>query len=97
MPQTIREYISQYKHQKEIFDLKERHDINELDLETPNKNFFTYNFIVDVLVFIIAIILVVTTMIILYILYKYNKLRTLVASLALQQVGGKHVSNKARR
>ena len=25
---TSKEYISQYKHQKEIFDLKERHDIN---------------------------------------------------------------------
>ena len=46
-PQTLKEYISQYKHQKEIFNLK----------ETPNKNFFTNNFIMDVFVFIIAIIL----------------------------------------
>ena len=51
-----KEYISQYKHKKEIFDLKEWHDINELDLETPNKNFFTNNFIMDVFVFIMAII-----------------------------------------
>ena len=36
--------------------------------------------------FIIAIILIITTMIILYILCKHNTLRTLVASLALQQV-----------
>ena len=28
-PQTLKEYISQYKHQKEISDLKERHDIND--------------------------------------------------------------------
>ena len=28
-PQTLKEYISQYKQKKEIFDLKERHDINE--------------------------------------------------------------------
>ena len=35
--------------------------------------------------FIIAIISVITTMIILYILCKHNKLRTLVGSLALQQ------------
>ena len=55
-PQMLKEYIAQYKHKKEIFDLKERHDINELDLETPNKNFFTTNFIVDVFVFIIATI-----------------------------------------
>ena len=72
--QTLKEYISQYKHQKEFFDLKERHDINELDLETPNKNFFTNNFIVDVFVFIIAINSVITTIIILYVLCKHNKL-----------------------
>ena len=51
-----------------------------------NKNFFTNNFIMDVFMFIIAIISVITTMIILYILCKHNQLRTLVASLALQQV-----------
>ena len=68
------------------FDLKERHNIDELDLEIPYKNFFTNNFIVDVFVFIIAIIAVITTMILLYILCKHNKLKTLVASLALQQV-----------
>ena len=33
-PQTLKGYIAQYKHDKEIFDLKERHDIYELDLET---------------------------------------------------------------
>ena len=66
--------------------MKERHDTDELDLETSYKNFFTNNFIVDIFVFIIAIILVITTMIIVYVLCKHNKLRTLVASLALQQV-----------
>ena len=40
----------------------------------------------DAFVFIIAIISILTTMIILYILCKHNKLRTLVVSLALQQV-----------
>ena len=73
-PQTLKEYISQYKHQKEIYDLKERHDINELDLKTPNKIFFTNNFIMDVFVFIIAIISVKTTIIIIYVLCKHNKL-----------------------
>ena len=84
-PQTLKEYILQYKHQREIFDLKERHDINELDLDTPNKNFFTNNFIVDVFMFIITIISVITTMKIFYDLCKNNKLRTLVVRLALQQ------------
>ena len=82
----FKDYIAQYKHGEEIFDLKERHNIDELDLETPYKNFFTNNFIVDIFVFIIPIISVITTMIIVHVWCKHNKLRTLVASLALQQV-----------
>ena len=55
-PQTLKDHIAQYKHEKEIFDLKERHDIDVLDLETSYKNFFTNNFIMDIFVFITAII-----------------------------------------
>ena len=66
--------------------MKERHDIDGLDLETSNKKFFTNNIIVDIFVSIIAIVSVITTMVIIYALCKHNKLRTLVVSLALQQV-----------
>ena len=72
--------------EKEIFYLKERHDIDQLEIEFPNKNFFTNNFIINTFVFIIAIISVITTMVIIYTLYKHNKLRALVMSSALQQV-----------
>ena len=36
-PLTLKEYIAQFKHEKEIFDLKERHDIEELGIEFSNK------------------------------------------------------------
>ena len=72
---TLKEYIAQYKHEKEIFDLKERHDIEELDTEFSNKSFFTNNFIIDTFVFIVVIISVITTVIIIYTLCKHNKLR----------------------
>ena len=85
-PQTLKEYISQYKHKKEIFDLKERHDVDDIDGESPNKKFFSNNLIRDIFVFTVAIILAITTLIILYFLCKHNKLRALIASLALQQV-----------
>ena len=86
-PLTLKEYINQYKHDSEIFDLKERHDIDELDIEFANKNFFTNNFIVDIFVFIIAAISVITTIIIIiYTICKQNKLRASVMSLALQQL-----------
>ena len=42
-PLTLKEYITQYKCDKEIFDLKEGHDIEELETEFENKNFFTNN------------------------------------------------------
>ena len=60
-PQTLKEYISQYKQKKEIFDLKERHDT--WNIESPNKNFFTNNLIVDIFVFTTAIILAIATII----------------------------------
>ena len=55
-PQTLKVYISQYKQKKEIFDLKERHDIGDIHIESPNKNFFTNNFTVDIFVFTVAIL-----------------------------------------
>ena len=85
-PQKLKDNITQYKHEKGIFDLKERHDIDKLEKETSYKNVFTNNFIVDIFLFIIAIILAITTTIIIYALCKHNKLRTLVACLALQKV-----------
>ena len=93
-PLTLKEYIAQYKHEKDIFDLKERHDIDELEIEVLNKNFFTNNFIIGTFVFIIVIILATTTMVIIYTLHKHNKLRALVVSLALQQV--KEVKKEVR-
>ena len=71
-PQKLKEYISQYNQKKEIIYLKERHD--------------TMDLIVDIYVFTVAIISAIVTIIILYVLCKHNTLRTLVASLALQQV-----------
>ena len=53
---------------------------------TANKNFFSNNYIVDVFLFITADISLLVTNFAIYLLCKHKKLRTLVASLALQQV-----------
>ena len=37
-PLTLKKYIAQYKQDKEIFDLKERHDRDKLEKEFGNKN-----------------------------------------------------------
>ena len=51
-----------------------------------NKNFFSNNYIVDVFLFITAIISVLVTTLAIYLVCKHKKVITLVASLALQQV-----------
>ena len=79
----LKEYIIQCKHDKEIFDLKERHDLDELEIEFASKNFFTNNFIIDVFMFITVILSIISTIIIIYAICKHNKLRALVTSLAV--------------
>ena len=84
-PLTRKEYIFQYKPDKEIFDLKEKHDIEELEKEFANKNFFNSK-IVKIFKFAVAIISIIATVVTIYVICKHNKLRALVTSLALQQV-----------
>ena len=84
-PLTLKEYIAQYKQDKEIFDLKKRHDIDKLEKEFANKNFFNSQ-VVKIFKFIVAIILTIATVVTIYAICKHNKLRVLVTSLALQQV-----------
>ena len=84
-PLTLKEYVAQYKHDKEIFDLEERHDMDELEKEHANKNFFNSQ-VIKIFKFIVAIILIIATIVTIYTICKHNKLRALVTSLALQQV-----------
>ena len=56
------------------------------DTNLPNKNVFSNNIIVDVFLFVTAIISLLVTTLVIYLLWKYKKLRTLVTSLALKQI-----------
>ena len=56
-----------------------------MELNT-NKNFFSENYIVDIFVFITAIISLLATTLTVYLLFKHKKLQTLIASLVLHQV-----------
>ena len=71
-PLTLKEYISQYKCDKEIFDSKERHDIDELEKEIANKNFFNSR-IVKIFKFMVAIISIIATVVTIYVICKHNK------------------------
>ena len=50
----LKDFIQHHNGREEIFDLNERHD--NMDINLPNQNFFSNNFIVDVFLFITVII-----------------------------------------
>ena len=62
--------------------MQERHN---MELNT-NKNFFSDNYIVDILMFISAVVSLLATILTIYLLFKHKKLQTLIASLVLHQV-----------
>ena len=58
---TLQDFVHQIQQKKEFFNLQERH--SDMELELPSKNFFFNNFILDVFLFVTAIIsLLVTTL-----------------------------------
>ena len=81
---TLKDFIHQYKCRKEIFDLEERHV--KMDINLSNKNFLSNNFIIDVFLFVTAVISVLVMTLAIYFLCKHKKFRMLVTSLALQQI-----------
>ena len=63
--------------------MQKRHDSTEL---STNKYFFSENYIIDISLFITAIISLLATALTVYLLCKHKKLRMLMASLVLHQV-----------
>ena len=80
----LKDFVHQFQHKREISDLQERHSNNDLDL--ANKNSFFNNYTVDIILFVTAIISLVGTAIVMYMLCKHMKPNSLVISLALQQM-----------
>ena len=68
----LKEFINNYTN-KEIFNLQKRHDSMEVKLNT-NKNFFSDNYLVDIFLFITAIISLLATTLTVYLLCKHKKL-----------------------
>ena len=82
-PTNLKDFINSYARHKEIFDLQERHETMILN---TYKNFFSDNYLVDIFMFISAIISILTTTLTIYLLCKHKKIRVLIASLVLHEV-----------
>ena len=83
---TLKDFIHQYNCKKDIFDLTERHE--NMDKNLPNRSFLSVNVIVDVFLFVTAIISLLVTTLAIYLLCKHMKLRMLVTSTANKRSRG---------
>ena len=79
----LKDFIQWYTHDKEIFHLQERHNNTVL---ITNKKVFSDNYVIDIFLFIAAIISLLATTLTIYIICKHKKLRMLMASLVLHQL-----------
>ena len=73
---NLKGFINRYIKRNKIFDLQERHE----STSNTNKNFFSNNHIVDIFVFVSIIISLISTTLIIYLMCKHKKIRTLVVS-----------------
>ena len=80
---NLKDFINSYIKQKEIFDLQERHATTILN---TNKNFFSDKYIMDIFVFISAIISLLRTILAVYLLCKHKKIRVLITHLVLHHI-----------
>ena len=58
-PNTLKDFVYQFQHKKEVFNIKKRHNINGLELAKKNSFFNTHT--ADVFLFATAIILLLVT------------------------------------
>ena len=73
-PWNLKDYIHQYYSRKEIFDVSRKNGTTDL---TTNKYFFSNNYIVNIFLFIAAVISLLVTTLAIYLLCKHKKHRTL--------------------
>ena len=84
-PKTLRDLAVQYRNKKNIFDKKEQ---NSDGPKENNSKFqvFLNSFLADVLIFTAALITLIITLIIIYVLYGQSKLKALVMNIAMQRI-----------
>ena len=83
-PKTLRELAIEYKNRKNVLNRKEQNSDN------PEKNAgfqsFLNSFLADVLIFTAALITLIITLIVIYMLYGQSKLKALVMNIAMQRI-----------
>ena len=80
---NLKTFVKSYAKNKDIFDLTESHVSAILN---SSENFFSNNYIMNILVFASSVISLISTTLIIYLLCKHKQIRTLITSLVLHKI-----------
>ena len=82
-PKMLKDFVTQYKNKKETMERKGQKEIEEAKISSKFGSFLK-SFLVDVLLFRVALITIIITIVVIYIVCGQSKVKALVANIALQ-------------
>ena len=94
--ETLKEFVTQYKQEEELTKKREQKDTGDNTLSSGFGSFLN-SFIVDMLHFIAALITIIITLVVIYVLCRQSKLKTLVANIALQHTKAVEATDSTAR
>ena len=83
-PKTLRDLAVQYQNKKHILNKKEQELENPED--TSKFKSFLNSFLADILIFTAALITLIISLVIIYVMYRQSKLKALVTNIAMQWI-----------
>ena len=86
-PKMLKDFVNQFRHKKEIQDLQECMGEERSKQSSKFKSFLN-SFLADVILFAAALLTITVTLVIIYVVCRQSKLKTLVANIALQCIQG---------
>ena len=92
-PRMLKEYVNQYREKRKLLDLQEKTSEEKQNEQNSKFRMFITSFIVDTLVFSAALLTVIVTLVVIYMISGQSKLKMLVANIALQCIKAIEVFN----
>ena len=83
-PKMLKEYVNQYREKRKLLDLQEKTSKEKQNEHNSKFRTFITSFIADTLVFSAALLTVIATLVVIYMISGQSKLKMLVANIALQ-------------
>ena len=83
-PKMLKEYVNQYREKSKLLDLQDKTSEEKQNEQNSKFRTFITSFITDTLVFSAALLTVIVTLVVIYMISGQSKLKMLIANIALQ-------------